>query len=264
MSLPIICFDMDGTLLDDHGLIHPNDVALLCSPEPRAIFIPSTGRPTASVRCAFTRSGLFPDRRIPVNMVLQNGALLMARDEVPLAFDALEAGIQRELLALAMRFPEVTFLFLSSSEIYMLWPNSFGVKLAASFDFALRPLSEADGSLSFSKIMCMSNSPAVLDAIHAAVASWPVESALSMPTILEITNYNINKGNGVKRLLQEIGMSGQPIYAAGDWGNDLPLFRIAAASFAPSTAPDKIKAAASHIIDVNGDGLLTPILKIVG
>ncbi len=263
MNLPIICFDMDGTLLDEQGRIHPSDVALLGSNDPQALFIPSTGRPTKSVRCAFARSSLFPSRPIPLNMVLQNGALLMARDEVPLAFDALDVGIQKDLLALAMRFPEVTFLFLSSTEIYVLWPRPFGLKLAASFDFVLRPLAEANASIRFSKIMCMSDSPIALDAIAASVEPWPVESALSMPTILEITNYNINKGNGVRRLMQELGLSSQPIYAAGDWGNDLPLFQIAEASFAPATAPEHIKAAASQVIDAKQEGLLGPILKAI-
>ncbi len=263
MNLPIVCFDMDGTLLDEQGRIHPNDVALLGSHDPRALFIPSTGRPTKSVRCAFARSGLFLNRPMPFNMVLQNGALLMARDEVPLAFDALHAGIQKELLTLAMRCSEVTFLFLSSTEIYVLWPNPFGLRLAASFDFILRPLAEDGEGVEFSKIMCMSDSPAALQSLAASIEPWPVESALSMPTILEITNFNINKGNGVQRLMQELGLSGQPIHAAGDWGNDLPLFRIAEASFTPTTAPAHIKAAASQVIDVKQEGLLGPILKAI-
>lgn len=263
MHLPIVCFDMDGTLLDEQGRIHPNDVALLAAPKPRALFIPCTGRPTDSVRRAFARSGLYLDRPIPLNMVLQNGALLMAPYEARLAYDELEAGIQKELLRMAMGFPQVTFLFLSATDIFVLWPNAFGLGLAASFDFVLRPISEADGSASFSKVMCISDSPEALDAIARIVASWPVERALSMPTILEITNCDINKGNGITRLLQQIGLGGKPIYAAGDWGNDLPLFRIAASSFAPATAPEPIKAAASHVIDAGRQGLLQPILSTI-
>ncbi len=264
MHLPIVCFDMDGTLLDEQGRIHPNDLALLAASEPRAIFIPATGRPTDSVRCAFARNSLYLERSIPLNMVLQNGALLLAQHEAPLAYAALEAGIQKELIRVAMGFRQVTFLFLSSTSIYGLWPNAFGMKLAASFDFAVRPLAESNDSIAFSKVMCMSDSPTVLEAIGEIVCSWPVESALSMPTILEITNFETNKGNGVTRLLSQIGLAGQPIYAAGDWGNDLPLFRVAAASFAPATAPEGIRTAASHVIDVRRAGLLGPMLDIIG
>ncbi len=264
MNLPIICFDMDGTLLNDYGRIHPNDVALLASPQPRALFIPCTGRPLHSIRCAFARNGLYSGRPVPLHMVLQNGALRLGPHERLLACDALEAGVQKDLLALAMRVPEVMFLFLNPTEIYVLWPNPFGLQLASGFDFVLRPLSEAGPGASFTKLMCMSDSRAALDAVAAEIASWPVESAFSMPELLEITNKNVDKATGITALLEGIGMSDQPLYAAGDGENDLPIFRIAAASFAPSTAPEPIKSAASHILDTAHNGLLAPILEMIG
>jgi hydroxymethylpyrimidine pyrophosphatase-like HAD family hydrolase len=110
----------------------------------------------------------------------------------------------------------------------------------------------------------MSDSRRCLDAIADAVASWPVESAFSLPPLLEITNHHINKASGIIALLQKIGRSGQSFYAVGDGENDLPLFQVATASFAPSTAPEPIKAAASHIIDASRDGLLGPILQFIG
>ena len=263
MNLPIICFDMDGTLLNEQGRIHPSDVALLASPQPPALFIPCTGRPLHSIRCGFARNGLYSAQPIPLHMVLQNGALRLAPHERLLALNAFEPGVQKELLALATRFPGVMSLFLDSSEIYLLYSNPFGLQLSSGFDFDLRPLSEADPAASFTKVMCMSDSRSALDAIAAIVASWPVESAFSMPVLLEITNKNVNKATGIMALLQGIGMSDQPLYAAGDGENDLPIFRIAAASFAPVTAPDAIKSAATHIIDVSQNGLLAPILDLI-
>ncbi len=264
MDLPIICFDMDGTLLDERGRIHPNDAALLASPEPRAFFIPSTGRPANSVHCAFARNGLYADQALPFYMVLQNGAVLMAPEEQLLSYDAFEPGVQKDLLDLAMGFPQIMFLYLSATDIHVLWPGAYGLGLSASFDFTLRPLSEAKEGTRFCKLMCISDSPAALDAMAAAVAAWPVESAFSMPPLLEITAKNANKGNGIAALLQKAGLAGQPVYAAGDGENDLSLFRIAAASFAPSAAPEAVKSAADHVIDVSREGLLAPILKIIG
>ena len=37
MSPPIICFDLDGTLLDDNGCIYPNDIKLLTAEKPSAL-----------------------------------------------------------------------------------------------------------------------------------------------------------------------------------------------------------------------------------
>jgi len=39
MRLPILCFDLDGTLLDADACIHPNDIKLLTAFQPSALFI---------------------------------------------------------------------------------------------------------------------------------------------------------------------------------------------------------------------------------
>ena len=264
MNLPIVCFDMDGTLLDAQGRVHPDDVALLASASPRLLFVPTTGRPISSVRSAFARSGLYLDCPIPLNMILQNGSVLMAPQERLLSYMPLDAGIQQDLLALALRTPQVTFLFLTATDIHALWPHPFAMQLAASFDFEVRQLTEQDFNIPFSKVMCMSDSASALADLAASIASWPVEAAFSMPPLLEITNHNVDKGNALRLLLQKLGLSDQPVYAAGDGDNDLPLFQVAAVSFAPSTAPDSIRSAASHVIDVQPCGLLAPILSLIG
>ncbi|MGE5072358.1 MAG: HAD-IIB family hydrolase [Anaerolineae bacterium] len=261
MDLPIVCFDMDGTLLDEQGRIHPEDLEMLMSAKPPALFIPSTGRPLDSTRRAFTRNGLYPGTPIPLHMVLQNGALLFQSGEVRLAYDELDAEIQRQLIELANDFREVTFLFFSAADIYVLWPNEFGLSLAASFDFVLRPLDEYEGTDPLSKVMCFCERPDALLSIARVVEGWPLDRCHSMPGIFEVANYGVNKGSGVARLLQQIGLAGCPVYAAGDWGNDLPLFQIAAASFAPATAPEVTKNAATYVIDVGKHGLFKPILQ---
>ena len=42
MAKPIICFDLDGTLVDEDGRIHPQDIEILRT-ETRVHFIPATG-----------------------------------------------------------------------------------------------------------------------------------------------------------------------------------------------------------------------------
>jgi len=39
MRLPILCFDLDGTLLDADACIHPNDIKLLTAEKPSSLFI---------------------------------------------------------------------------------------------------------------------------------------------------------------------------------------------------------------------------------
>ena len=86
MRLPILCFDLDGTLLDVDACIHLNDIKLLTAFQPSALFIACTGQPLSSVRRTFTRNGLFNDQKIPFPLVLQNGSLIFGSDEEFLAY----------------------------------------------------------------------------------------------------------------------------------------------------------------------------------
>ena len=263
MNKPIICFDLDGTLLDEQKNIHPNDILLLTASRPEALFIPATGRPLDSIRRTFARNRVYAGRKIPLPMVLQNGALLFAGDEVLLASHPFEPPLQKELISLCTRFKDVTFLFFDANVNYILWPNPFGVKSVNGFELTTRDLSDCNGGCSISKMMCISESGLALSKIAELVNSLPVESAFSMPTSLEITPENINKGRGLMELLAMLHEQDQPIYAAGDGGNDLAMFQLAKRSFAPLQAPENIRAAASQVIDVSRDGLLGPILKSV-
>ncbi len=265
MPLPIICFDMDGTLLNAQGHIHPNDAALLGSATRPALFIPATGRPVASLRGALNRNGLFAKEAIPLPLVLLNGSLLCGEHEVELAYHPLDESIQQELIALSRRFKHITFWFLSSTDIFVEWPNPMSDAMATGFDFrVLRPLAEANETCHFSKIMCVSDSSTALAELAEAVNNYPIESALSLPTVLELTPRNIDKGNGVTELFERLNLIRQPFYAAGDGENDLPLFRLARRSYATLSAPDSIKAASSQVIDVSREGLLGPILRNAG
>ena len=261
MNMPIICFDIDGTLLDDRGNIHPNDVSLLTAPRPPALFIPTTGRPLESIRRTFAKNKVYAGEQIPLPMVLQNGSLLFAGNEVLLAYYPFEPALQKELISLSMRFKDVTFLFLSASDIYVLWPNPFGMKSANRFEFTTRNLSDCDGNCQMSKIMCISESRPVLNTLARSVNAFPVESAFSLSTVLEITPKNVNKGMGLTKLLEALHEEDQPIYAAGDGENDLPLFQLAKQSFALTHALENIRTMASQVIDVSREGLLSPILK---
>jgi len=262
MSDSLICFDLDGTLLDQNGGIHPEDLRLLMDPGLAARLIPATGRPLDSLQRTFARNGLYPHRKIPLAMVLENGSLLYAADEVCLAYDPFESAVQAELVGLARRFPGVTFFFLGAEEIEVLWPSAFGMQAAEQFEFRTRAFSASGAGPAFSKVMCISPSPAALDILAQQTAALPVERALSMPTILEFTPAGINKGSGLQKLLRLLGRDQQPIYAAGDGENDLPMFELARISCAPDDAPQNVRARAGLVVSVAAHGILRPLLDI--
>ena len=263
MTQTIICFDLDGTLLDSSGSIHPRDIEILRNPAP-ACLIPTTGRPLHAVKRLFARHGLFSGAPLPFPLVLHNGALLYLPGEKLLAHLAFQSAERDGLVRLARERPRVTFLFLDLESVRVMWPRPFAERAAASYDFTVEPLGEGEPARMFSKLMCLSETPADLEEISRATEGMLVERAYSMTTILEFTPPGADKGKGLRALQAALGLQESPVYAAGDGGNDLPLFAAALRSFAPISSPTAVRAAASQLVDVRQAGLLTSILTAAG
>lgn len=261
MPSSALCFDLDGTLVNDQGFIHPQDVMLLDHPPSEVLFIPATGRPLESVRRTLRKAGLFKETKIPFPLVLQNGSLLYRPDEVQASYKPFDIQTQKTLIALAKGRPETTFLFLGMKEIHLLWPSRFGLASVEKYEFEVVPFTDQSVDCPFSKVMCISNVVRDLSPL-AQVAKWmPVDTAFSTPTIFEITPQGINKGSGLLELLCVLGQENIPLYVAGDGENDLPMMQMARVSFAPMNAlPDVIKQA--HVkLDVDQEGLLRPMME---
>jgi Cof subfamily protein (haloacid dehalogenase superfamily) len=261
MTLPILCFDLDGTLLDRQGSIHPRDVELLADPDPQCLFVPATGRSFDSVRHTFNKNGLFVGEKIPFPLILQNGSILYNGGERLAAYLPFDPQVQVALIDLAEHYPQVTFLFMGLDKIYVAHSGSFGKAEIERFELETLHFEQNSRRLPFSKVMGISQARQDLDAIAREIHELPVEAAFSMPTALEITPLGVDKGSGMERLLSELGLEHAPVFVAGDGENDLPLMRFARKSFAPTHALEVVKQSASVILEISKDGLLEPMLR---
>lgn len=268
---PLICFDVDGTLLDTRDRIHPRDAAILSGVSNGffpAWLVPATGRPLLSVKRMFARRGLFENLPLPLPLVLQNGAALYRPGEQLETYATFEPGIQDHLMEVCFSHPQVTFLLHCIDTIHMLWPHPYGIQAARRYDFDWIPFDPAARVPPYSKVMCLSlqheDLKAVSRAATRAAGELAVEQAFSMPSILEFTPVGTNKGEGFARLKTALGLDGAPVLAAGDGGNDLALFEQASLAFAPRTSPPDIQARADRVIDVEEEGLLAPMLRAAG
>jgi HAD superfamily hydrolase (TIGR01484 family) len=260
-SLPVVCFDLDGTLLNDSGQIHPQDMALLKAEPPPAHWVPTTGRPLSSVKKMFGRLGLLKDGWLPFPAVLQNGAVVLGWGEQPLAHTAFSAEAQSALIEIAERFPEIDCMLLGQAEIYIANATPFGWEAAVRYDFSMRPLEEEHRLVPFSKVMWLAPERAQLEPLEALVRRLPVEGAYSMDTIFEVSPRGVHKAAGLHTLLAKMGWEQVPVLFAGDGENDAELLRSADLSFAPVDSPPQIQALAGRVIDPREAGLLQPMLE---
>ncbi|KAH9617843.1 hypothetical protein KSS87_010719 [Heliosperma pusillum] len=74
----------------------------------------------------------------------------------------------------------------------------------------------------------------------------------ALPDMLELVPLGTSKGNGVKLLIDHLGVTPNEIMAIGDGENDIEMLKLAALGVALSNASDKAKAAA-NVIGVSND-----------
>jgi len=258
----VICFDFDGTLVDGEGRIHPRDVEILGSETPVTL-VPATGRPLHAVRHVLRWHGLFADRPIPFPLILENGAAVYEAGERLRAQHPFAPDVQGAFIEAMLASPRVTFLLFSLDEVRILWPSEAGWKMVRRFALSTRPFSLKEEDAPLTKVVSIAETPGPLRAFAAETADLALERAYSLPTVLEFTRVGVDKGRGLAALLGERRV-GTRLVVAGDGENDLPLFVLSDLSFAPEDSPAAIKARADHVVDVSENGLLAPILRIVG
>ncbi len=69
--------------------------------------------------------------------------------------------------------------------------------------------------------------------------------ARTHPDLLEGTAPGVDKGSGVARLLENLGIPPQRVLFIGDNENDLPVFRLVGTGVAMGTAPEHVREAAA-------------------
>jgi hydroxymethylpyrimidine pyrophosphatase-like HAD family hydrolase len=259
---PIIVFDLDGTLLNTEGGVHPNDAALLSMPNPPAEFIPATGRSLFALRKTFQAAGILNGKPIPYPMVLQNGALVFDRGEQKIHYKSFESDIQARLIEICKTRPETAFLLFGETDLIMLHPTPFGMDETERYMFTPRIYSDELPYLPMSKIMCLSDDTEVLREISALVEGYDIEKSLSTPTILEFNPSGITKGTGLETLMDIYDWDRDLVFCAGDGENDLGMFEKFPNSFAPVTCPLKIQNKAGATLDPRPEGLLRPMLRL--
>jgi len=77
----------------------------------------------------------------------------------------------------------------------------------------------------------------------------------SLPHYLEVTDSAADKGHALVLIAGILGVDLADCVAIGDSDNDVPMFRVAAESFAVGNATEAAKNAATHVVAQRGSGV---------
>ena len=100
---------------------------------------------------------------------------------------------------------------------------------------------------------------------HYMQATWPgvFDYCFSCDVFLEIIPKGCTKGDAIPVLKRLCGMESAPVFALGDYGNDLTMLRAADFSGCPTTAIPEVRETVNWIGPPVGQGVLAEFIEVL-
>lgn len=270
----LIAMDMDGTLLSpDHRSISPACQAALRDAQATGIRLALvSGRLPDDAAC-FTH-----DLGIETDVLGLNGAALLHGfgGEVEL-LGTLASATARGVFAMLRATGRVFTMFsgndilftrdtITAEEIGHYCGTHFGredsrCRVHVGMHGAERMI--ARGVCKF--VIIRRDDPRALAALREQLlAAFPdIETSASSDHSLEINALGTNKGSGLRRLADSLGIPMAQVMALGDAGNDLPMLTAAGVGVAMGNAAPEVLAAARYVTASNAeDGVARAIERL--
>ena len=91
----------------------------------------------------------------------------------------------------------------------------------------------------------------------------PLDYLPTSGSFVEVLQKGVNKGSGLLRLADLLGVPHDRVYAAGDGYNDVDMLRAAKGAFVPCNGSEEALAAATHVVRSNNDGAIAHAVEIL-
>jgi Cof subfamily protein (haloacid dehalogenase superfamily) len=251
-KIELIVLDLDGTLLMGNGRIHPANVQPIRRAAAGGVpVVLATGKTRASALELIETLGLATPG------VFSQGMIICDADGVVRRLVTLETAVAAAVLdfAAGRNLPVNAYspdgLWTTADDQYRHLLHSKYREPLPAFCPDLR--SQLDG-VRFTKLMIsdeIDNDATRTDLEHHLDGQAVVLQAV--PEYIEVLPPGVSKGEGVRWLLDEMGVDPAVVMAVGDGENDLELLRMAGLGVAMGNAGDAVKAAADVVVGSNED-----------
>jgi Cof subfamily protein (haloacid dehalogenase superfamily) len=130
----------------------------------------------------------------------------------------------------------------------------------------LSSAAETDADAPPHKLLAIADGPTQIPLLHDLAAALPpsVTGTLSHPEFLEITAAGVDKGHGLRSLLDRLRLSPGQAAAVGDGPNDLGLFSTVGSPIAMGQANERVRAAAAWVTSSNVEDGVARALAYLG
>jgi hydroxymethylpyrimidine pyrophosphatase-like HAD family hydrolase len=253
----LLALDLDGTLLDDQGRVHPGDAEAV----KRAL--------GAGVAVTIVTGRLYSGTRESARVVGALGPvacvdgthIVHAGDDRDLLYRALGPSATEAVRDAAARAKVACFLFAHDEIVFDDRGERFVPYVRLWSSRMVRHVRATEHPhwghpRGVSAVVCVGPEEGVKQVaaqVEAAggafVAVFPVRRAEVEPVWgMVVRAEGLDKGTALGWLAAHHGCGPEEVAAVGDWLNDVPMFAVAGRSFAMGQAPDVVKAAAGEVL----------------
>lgn len=261
--IKLIAADLDGTLLNSRKQLSPDLPALLRQLRDKGIrFTPASGRQY------YNLIRLFPGLEQDLLCIAENGAMTVDRgttmfvDEIPLED-------LREPLAMARKAPNVYTVLAGEHSAYFEEDEPVFRKNADMYYARLERVPDLLEAARHDRICKI----AFFEAGNAEHGCYPLMRALSdrFQVVLsgvdwvDLMNPGVSKGQAMRGLQKQLGITPDECMAFGDYLNDKELLESVTHSFAMANAHPDLKAASRYLAPSNDeDGVVRAVREYLG
>lgn len=255
----LIVSDVDGTLADSRKRLPPGFPEAVRKLRARGIpFVIASGRQHYNVLKTFDAV------RDDILVLPENGALLIDGEEAYFTNPIPDEEIAAILAAIAP-IPTAQPMLAGVRAIY-LRPGSERATADVARYYERRVVApdafERAKDDTICKIAVYDDESSARN-LAPALASFSdrLSIALSAENWIDIMNKGVNKGSGLLRILERLGVKPEECMAFGDYDNDIPMLRICGESYAMANATDAVKAVCRHVAPSNDDDGVMRVLR---
>ncbi|WP_315067653.1 sugar-phosphatase [uncultured Clostridium sp.] len=263
----LIALDMDGTLLTADKRVSEKNKAAIKAAEANGVkIVLASGRPLIGIAKYLNELNLLKDEDYVLSF---NGGLVQNTKTQEIVSKLTLKGkdlkniykISKELNINIHAFSAKDGLITPKISQYTEYEATIN-----GIEINIRDFNEVDDEEDIIKVM-MIDPQEILDPAIEKLPSEVYEKYSvfkSAPFFLEFTNKEVDKGLGLKKLGEYLGIKKEEIIACGDAGNDLSMVKYAGLGVAMGNATKEVKEAASFITTSNDeDGIANVIEKFI-
>lgn len=258
--IKFIATDMDGTLVNDQGIINDKIFDLIGELDKKGIiFAAASGRFYSQLNKNF--------KKVKTDMlfIAHNGALVRYSNKGDILYSSAMSNEDiNNILNLNPRYGEELF-FAGCDEAYIANPSEDMVKQFEFYDVQVIILNSLDEvNTPIYKATFYSPQGVRQETLEYLKnnLSKNLEFVVSGDKWVDIMNKGVSKGHAIKMIQKKFKIDEKNTMVFGDYYNDLTMFRSAYYSYAMKNAPEDVKMHAKFIADSNNDnGVYNTIYK---